>query len=734
MRKFVTLFLVFCLLLSVPAYAAEKTEYSFEGKSWETVIEEFFTEHGIDPNTLAFGYYNTVTGEEHYHNADKYMIAASVYKLPLNMYYSEMVYNGEIEWTTTYGDLTYEAIQKSSIESSNNELSEMLQHHIGSYQQYRSAIAPYCGVSTDDMNQRFFYGNLFTPRQVIHALKMLYEEPERFPRVLDYMKTACPDNFFAYSEDRYEIAHKYGYVIYEERFIYNDCAVVYTDEPILLVMFTEGCVGGVMTLARYCSLMCDYTQYQTAQRLAAEAEKAAEEGAEATPVPTAEPEATPSPIPPAMTAPPVEQTEEVEETRWNGFEAVLLALAGLLGLSLVILCPGKKRLAAIIVALVLCAGIYALFAMPELGGEKKQTGETVHTARPEVTVEPTPEPTPEVTSCTITTESAEEILALAELDSLEFIDATASTQYAALTQLQSMLTDCEIVWKVDVYGQTVMSTAAELTVAYSGDDTASLMEALAYLPALEKLDIKSMPVSNAQAEEIMAAYPEIELVWVVNAGRWRVPTDATCFSTMQAAPPSVRYTSEDFAPVFKYCTELVALDLGHNDLTDLSGISNLKKLKVLIIVDNPNISDMSPIGELSELEYLEFYLNYGVTDYSCIEKLTKMVDMNLSYATPLTDSSFLENMPNLKRAWLRGTGIAPAEWNALIAAYPEVEFLFSHPTSVSSTCGSWRANERNVAIRGAFTNWRYVTDFNSWDDITYLEGAELITVYPRYEN
>lgn len=750
MRKLLSILLALTLLLGcgMGVFASEDSEYDFEGKDWDTIAAEFMDRYGIDPDTLAFGYYNTVTGEEHYHNGDKYMIAASVYKLPLNMYFSEKVYTGEIDWTTTFGAWSYEAIQRSSIESSNNELSELLCDSIGSFRDYRAALAPYCGFESDDMNERFYNADMFTPKHIIHALKMLYEEPERFPRVIDYMKLAQQDNYFCYEEERFEIAHKYGFTDAEGYYAINDCAIVYTDDPILLVMFTNHCAGSVWTLARYCTLMCDYAQYTRAKRLESQPQPSPEP--EPTPEVSALPQPSPEPAPQNLSTPapvqPQGPSAELPDIS-TAFDAgkILLLAATVLFIALLIVCKGWRKLAAVGVWAVMCVGIILLTDLPADFIEKPDAGisapvlsaspQPVQTAepQPETTPQPTPEPTPPPSEYTITTESAAEIEALAEIKSLEYIDATASREYEAIFALRKALPDCEIIWQVDVFGQLVDGKTQSLSVVSDGDPD-ELEQALQWLPELKMLDIKAMSLENVRAEALMAAHPELEIIWTVNVGPWRVPSDATVFSTLQAAPPAVRYTSEDFAPLFKYCTELVALDLGHNDLTDLSGLANLKKLKVLIIIDNPNIVDMSPVGELTELEYLEFFMNDSVADFTPLNKLTKLVDLNLSYSPALDNVDFLQHMPDLKRAWLRGCSIPVELWGQAMEDYPGVEFTFWHATSVSSTCGSWRADERNVAIRQAFTNWKYVSDFNSWDDISYVEGAQIVQVYPAYEN
>ena len=88
------------------------------------------------------------------------------------------------------------------------------------------------------------------------------------------MKEAEPNNYFRYSEKRYEIAQKYGYWPGDLFSSVNDVGIVFTDDPFVLVMFTSGVVS-VEAMSDFCTLMCDYTQYHRTVRLAAEAAEAA---------------------------------------------------------------------------------------------------------------------------------------------------------------------------------------------------------------------------------------------------------------------------------------------------------------------------------------------------------------------------------------------------------------------------------------------------------------------------
>ena len=280
LKTLISAALILCVLLSpAPAALAKDGDPRFDGKTWEEVVEDFNARLGIGERNAAYGYRNTVTGEEHFFNADQYMVSASMYKVPLNMIVAEKVYEGDISFDTLIGGLSYRQLQEGSIIHSDNDFARVLWMYVGSgvYRSYRRVIAPLMGEDADTVDPQFYVNNYFTPRQMIHCLNELYTNAERYPGVIECMKQAEPTEYFRRSENRYEIAHKYGF--WEDATLHmNDCAIVYTDEPILIVCFTDGLHNAYQVLAEFCTLMCDYAQYELAHRKPAEgaAERALE--------------------------------------------------------------------------------------------------------------------------------------------------------------------------------------------------------------------------------------------------------------------------------------------------------------------------------------------------------------------------------------------------------------------------------------------------------------------------
>lgn len=369
------------------------------------------------------------------------------------------------------------------------------------------------------------------------------------------------------------------------------------------------------------------------------------------------------------------------------------------------------------------------------------------TPAPSPTPAPTPTPVPELSlygqSIPVTAETLAfplpepvDLTPLLEaaplLTQVRSIDLSACTlELDALGALRAAYPAAEILCQTQVGEQCCDSQVETLDFSGGTLELAQAELACRVLPRLTKLIFPAdCGYTDEELDALNRSYPDTQVVWSVHFGTWTVRTDATCFSTLQFSNGlHHRYTSEDFSPLFRYCRDLVALDLGHNDLDDMTELAGLTKLKVLILADDWSLSDISPLAALTELEYLEIFNNPFLSDFSALHSMTKMLDMNLSYC-PLSDLSFLEDMPALERCWLRATNVPSQQWSSISEAYPDVEFLWYFDGPIHSTIGGWREFDRNVAIRTAFKNWQYVEDFVSWDNVRYTEGAPIIYAQP----
>lgn len=318
----------------------------------------------------------------------------------------------------------------------------------------------------------------------------------------------------------------------------------------------------------------------------------------------------------------------------------------------------------------------------------------------------------------ITLRSNAEIALLTRYRNVETVDATACTDYAALCEVQRAMPDCAIEWYVPVDGLTVSSFETELDLAgHELTDVEALQTALSGLPRLRRVKLLDSGLSDMDCRRLADALPDVKFVWMLHFGKYSLPTDALCFSTLRAEYEKDRLTEEDVAPLFRYCTDLRALDLGHNAIADIAGIERLKELRFLILADNKVLSNVAPLAELPKLEYLEMFMCYGITDFSFLKQMPGMIAMNMCYVSTVPDLEFVDTMPKLEYLWIMACHVHTVDYEACVAAHPDIRIV-DDTGSRSSTDGGWRETDINAAVRYAFKNWQYVTSLESWDNMT----------------
>ena len=288
-RRFAACVLIaaFLFSLSAPVLAADPAEAGAQvaGKTLEGLIAEFMQENYLNETNFSLCYYNTVTGEEYCYNETAFMIAASTYKLPLNLYYYELQSAGEITGDTYIpgAGTTLDNCHRMSLVDSNNEVSIAMLYNLGSFRDYKEAMRTYFTMTDDEIDPIYYADNYYCTRMMMDCLKYLYAHADDFSEMLGYMTEACPGAYFkALLEDKVTVAHKYGGFEGAE----NDTGIIYASQPFLLAVYTQGV--GEQICSQAAELLYEYTEYQyqcaEAERIAAEqaeAERLAAEQAEA---------------------------------------------------------------------------------------------------------------------------------------------------------------------------------------------------------------------------------------------------------------------------------------------------------------------------------------------------------------------------------------------------------------------------------------------------------------------
>lgn len=287
----------------------------------------------------------------------------------------------------------------------------------------------------------------------------------------------------------------------------------------------------------------------------------------------------------------------------------------------------------------------------------------------------------------------------------------ASLELDEMTSLKDNYPDIDFSWTVELCGMEVSSEETELDISgIEITDIEDFEKRIKLLGKLVYIDMCDCGLTNEQMEQLKNDFPAIKFVWKVTLGLWTIRTDTVAFSTLKDGTITYRLTNDD-CKVLKYCTDMVALDLGHNKVTDLSFLEYMPELKILILVDNwltdtqsPYLYDLSMLKYCPKLMYLEFFVG-DVSDISVFDYLPNLVDLNISY-NPISDVSHLLNFTKLERLYIEHTSLTEQDYELLKETYPDAYIVYYGEGSVDQ---GWREHERYFAMIDMFHN-NYVND------------------------
>ena len=237
---------------------------------------------------------------------------------------------------------------------------------------------------------------------------------------------------------------------------------------------------------------------------------------------------------------------------------------------------------------------------------------------------------------------------------------------------------------------------------------------LAQLPNVRKVDMFATTVRASVCDELSEAFPQLEVGWPIKFAEHTVRTDATAFSTLHYSGAKVHSGKE--LSVLRYCRHLLALDIGHNAVKDLSFLCDLPNLRILIIACN-KVEDLTPVASLRNLEYLEIFSN-NIVDISPLAGLPHLMDLNLGYNN-IADFSPLYELPALKRLWMYraankkgGTPIPDEVIDTLLQQHPDLIWDNRHNPSE----GGWREHPHFDILHEMMRSTVYVPFEDSFPD------------------
>jgi hypothetical protein len=124
----------------------------------------------------------------------------------------------------------------------------------------------------------------------------------------------------------------------------------------------------------------------------------------------------------------------------------------------------------------------------------------------------------------------------------------------------------------------------------------------------------------------------------------------------------------------KGLTELHSLNLVHNNISDTSALSGLKKLTYLNISDNPlTDEDLEPIGKLTNLETLYIYDLKKITDPEPLANLSKLKFLHIGRNSKLKSVKALTGLKKLENLRVNRTNISDISYFGDFAALKKLD-------------------------------------------------------------
>ncbi len=236
------------LILVLPAFAGGEDSVP----SPDEFVPEIMSDAYVSDTNYAVAFMSLYDGETWFHNEESYFEVASVYKLPLNMYYYELEASGELDEDSLVAGMPLDVCHYNSLELSSNPVSEAMYERLGGYTAFKRLVLPYTGYTEDELMPEYYNENAFTARMVLNILDYVWENQDTFSELIAHMLAAQPGEYLEGGTLDCEIAQKYGYDTYDGTLHVAVAGIVYAEEPFLIAILTRTSYGAIDAMGRLC--------------------------------------------------------------------------------------------------------------------------------------------------------------------------------------------------------------------------------------------------------------------------------------------------------------------------------------------------------------------------------------------------------------------------------------------------------------------------------------------------
>ena len=268
-------------------------------------------------------------------------------------------------------------------------------------------------------------------------------------------------------------------------------------------------------------------------------------------------------------------------------------------------------------------------------------------------------------------EVIEQLVRLPEVAYINLMTAegTSSLTLSDVQKLMEYYPAIDLTYSFDFFGQTVdlYQERLEYVEVEMGDAAeAQLREMLTVMPNINYIKLDRCGFTSPVLHSVNQDFPDTKVVWRVfygrNGNRFNALTDETVIR-------SSHYLTNETISEMQYLTDVVYMDIGHNEtLTDISFVSSMPNLKLLILSGSP-IRDISPLANHPSLEFAELCFCGNLQDLTPLQNCTALKYLNVS-GTYANDISCLMEL-NLERFVTMLNRVPMAQKNEYEAAHPD---------------------------------------------------------------
>ena len=296
---------------------------------------------------------------------------------------------------------------------------------------------------------------------------------------------------------------------------------------------------------------------------------------------------------------------------------------------------------------------------------------------------------------------------LASLPKLTRVDLTGTgVTTEQMTPICEKYPAVDFVFTFELYGVPI--STGDTFLDFTGIEMESTEPVESILPVmrkLEKVDMSDCGFSDEEMDALNKKYENVRFVWTLHITHYDIRTDTTYF---RASSRYYGYFTNETIKKLAYCPDMVALDLGHRPIEDLSFLYEMPHLKYLVLLDCHAL-DLSPIASCDDLIWLELNRAYA-TSIAPLKDCKGLRDLNITFMTllqPEDTFATLMEMNQIERVWFSYGVLTAEEQEKLQEAHPDIVYHGVYDW-LQSNEDPWRYDQDYYDMRDALGHMFYM--------------------------